>query len=259
MGENDHSLFAGKVQKLEKNVYGSVKGHIRLALVEQDLIDFYEEYSSASLQVFDIGGGSGRFACICARRGHVVRLLDSSHEMIAEAKARAEKLGVSENVTVIQHDFLAESPHSTEKFDLVLLHGSAEWMTSPETAIVRACRHVRPGGCLSLLVFNKDRLTLKHGINGLLLKDKSCNGSKSKNLTPPGAMSPVEIRQILSQFPGRICVQSGIRIFYKFFRKGVSEDVLTEDEWLQQERDYFRQEPFAGLGEHTHFIWQAKL
>ena len=259
MGQNDHSLFAGKVEKLEKNVYGSVKGHIRLALVEQDLIDFYPEYSSSSLQVFDIGGGSGRFACICGRRGHAVRLLDSSHEMIVEAKTRIEQQKLSENITVVQQDFLAESSLGPETFDLVLLHGSAEWMTSPETAIIKACHHVRPGGFLSLLVFNKDRLTLKHGINGLLLKEKSRNRTKWKNLTPPGAMSPDEIRQILSRFSGRICVQSGIRIFYKFFREGVSEQVLTEDEWLLQERCYYRREPFASLGEHTHFIWQAKL
>jgi len=259
MDQNERSLFAGKVERLETNVYGSIKGRIRLALLEQDLKEYCPEFTACSLRILDIGGGSGRFARICAERGHVVLLLDSSEEMVIRAKESIARSGSDENITVIHHDFLAESCIFAEKFDLVLLHGSAEWMSSPAAAIVKACGCVRSGGYLSLLVFNKDRLTLKRGINGMLLQESGQSSKKMNTLTPPGAMSPGDIAHILTNFPGKICNKSGIRVFHKFFRQGVAETVLTPEEWLRQEQLYFRQEPFASLGEHTHFIWQAAL
>ena len=92
----------------------------------------------------------------------------------------------------------------------------------------------------------------------MLLQEKAQSSKKINTLTPPGAMSPDDIIKILTKYPGKMCSKSGIRIFHKFFRQGVSEQVLTPEEWLQQEQLYFRQEPFASLGEHTHIIWQAK-
>lgn len=258
MNQNEPSLFAGKVDRLEKNVYGSVKGQIRLALLEQDLREFCPEFSLRSLRILDIGGGSGRFACICAQLGHEVLLIDSSEEMMARAKERIVRSDLSANVTLVHQDFLAESCSFDEQFDLVLLHGSAEWMSSPKAAITKACGCVRAGGYLSLLVFNNDRLVLKRGINGMLIHENGQSSKKMTSLTPPGAMSPGCVAKILTQYPGKICSKSGIRVFYKFFRQGIPEKVLTPGEWLQQEQLYFRQEPFASLGEHTHFVWQSK-
>jgi len=258
MEQDTHSAFAGRVDRLENNVYGSVKGQIRLALLTQDLREYCPDFTSRSLNILDIGGGSGRFARICAQEGHAVLLLDVSAEMLARAEKSLAESDQEVKITLLRQDFLAEDCLVGKRFDLVLLHGSAEWMSAPEAAIEKACSCVCPGGYLSLLVFNKDRLTLKRGINGMLLQREGKSGRKIHTLTPPGALSPIDITKIIEKYPGKICSKSGIRVFHKFFREGVSEDVLAPDAWLQQERLYFRQEPFASLGEHTHFIWQAK-
>lgn len=257
MDHTGHSLFAGRADRLEKNVYESVKGQIRLALLEQDLHDFCSGFSSFPLRTLDIGGGSGRFARICAERGHGVLLFDSSEEMLALAEREIERIGLEGKISLMHGDYLDETCTFPEQFDLVLLHGAAEWMTSPEAAIEKACGCVRAGGYLSLLVFNKDRLTLKRGINGQLLESRKARHRNENTLMPPGPMSPAEVIHVLEKRNGKILLKSGIRVFHKFFRQGVSEEVLTPAQWLQQERLFYRQEPFASLGEHTHFIWQA--
>lgn len=251
----EHTSFASRVAKLEKNVYESVKGRIRLALLQQDLADFCEGFTAGGLTVLDVGGGSGRFARICADHGHQVTLCDSSPEMLQRAEAEIAGSRLERRISLLPADFLAADCNFTQEFDLVAMHGSVEWMADQEGAIRKGCALVRPGGYLSLLVFNKDRNILKRGINGLLLQPPQ--NSSRNTLTPSGAMSPGEVRLLLGSLAGDMLLQSGIRVFYKFFRQGVAEEALTPDEWLRQERLYYRQEPFSGLGEHTHFIWQT--
>lgn len=250
-----HASFASRVAKLEKNVYETVKGRIRLSLLEQDLLDFCPSFSEGGMQILDVGGGSGRFARICAGRGHRVLLCDSSSDMLRRAEDGMTGFAAAGLIEPRLVDFLSTRCTFSRKFDLVAVHGSAEWMDDPGAAVKKACALVRPGGYLSLLVFNLDRLVFKRGINGLLLQEK--NVSRKNTLTPPGAQSPAELRQLLDDLSGRILLQSGIRIFHKFFREGVDEKALTPEQWLQQERLYYRKEPFSALGEHTHLIWQA--
>lgn len=250
------SQFAGRVAKLEKNVYDSVKGTIRLSLLLQDVADFCPGFSTSSLRVLDIGGGSGRFARICARHGHKVLLCDASEEMLERAAAEMRPAEAELDIELLHADFLSPDCTFSEPYDVVVMHGSAEWMADPQGAIVKALNLVRPGGYLSLLVHNRDRQLLKRGINGLLLQGE--RSPAGNTLTPPGAMSPGELAIILSRFRGEILLQSGIRIFYKFFRQGVSEQVLSAEEWLQQEKLYYRRLPFSALGEHTHIVWRAE-
>jgi len=248
------SVFANRVERLEKNVYGTTKGVIRLTLLKEDIMEYCPGFALGSLRILDIGGGSGHFAKICAERGNSVLLCDSSQKMIDYARERMASHGLEKNIIFLYDDFLAESCSFSAQFDLVLMHGSAEWMASPHSAIMKACSCVRPGGHLSLLVHNKDRLTLKRGINGMLVQETSV---ARKALTPPGSMSSFEIGKVLRERNGRALLQSGMRIFHTFFRHGVEEQVLSPEEWLHQERLYYRQEPFSRLGEHTHVIWQA--
>lgn len=250
MGEN---RFAEYEKKLEQNVYGGLKGQIRMLLLEKDITEMYSPFTSGSLDILDVGGGAGHFAGCCCRNGHRVLLVDSNTKMIEAARqnVRCEPPGEFE---VQEQDFLSESELSVQSFDIVLVHGSAEWMSDPESAIRKACSLVRPGGILSLLIFNSDRNMLKQGINGKLLAGDL--RSKKKKLTPPGAMSPREVHGVLSRCCGKVLLTSGIRIFYGFFRQN-DTSVLSPEEWIEQEMMYYRKEPFNLLGEHTHFIWEA--
>ena len=136
---------------------------------------------------------------------------------------------------------------------MIALHGVAEWMDSPEDAIRKCCTLLKHGGYISLLIYNKNKYILKRGINGRLLK-KDKPQKKRRKLTPTGKMSPLEITAILAELKGEVTLQSGIRIFNNFL-KIIEPLSISPEDWLEQERLYYREEPFASLGEHTHIIW----
>ena len=166
---------------------------------------------------------------------------------------RNKDAALAGEITLLRLDLQEPAIRDHGPFDLVALHGVAEWTAAPAALIRHACTLVRPGGLLSLLVFNPDKLLLKEGINGML----TATGSRPKRgggLTPPGGLSPRLIRGLLAEQGGTLHLQSGIRIFHGFFRE--IAPALDREQWLAQERLHYRREPFAGLGEHSHFLWQ---
>ena len=70
-------------------------------------------------------------------------------------------------------------------------------------------------------------------------------------------MSVEETKQLLEEEHGVVVLQSGIRIFYGFFRQ-IDQQLLTDEQWLAQERSYYRSHPFSLLGEHSHFLCSFK-
>lgn len=246
--------FDSRARRLEDQVYGKDKGLIRLTLIKEDLEDFFPAFLNGGLKILDAGGGAGRFSRSCAGKGHTIVLCDISAEMLAMAAAANKDAALEKDITLLQCSLHDPALLEYGPFDLVALHGVAEWTTAPEEAIRHACALVRPGGMLSLLVFNRDKQLLKEGINGMLIASKKAGSRRRSNLTPPGGLSPQTVRDLLNEQSGTLLLQSGIRIFNGFFRE-IKPDLLPE-EWLAQERLHYRQEPFAGLGEHSHFLWQ---
>lgn len=256
----DNKVFESRVAKLEKNVYESLKGRLRLELLTRDISECCPHFSATGLstcmRILDVGGGSGRFARICAERGHMVTVCDLSSEMLARAEAVNDGQSYLHEIQLVEADFLGDTMLLPKQVDLLLMHGSAEWMLDPEAAILKAISLITPGGYLSLLIFNKDRSMLKRGINGLLLEGEKA--PLRNKLTPPGAASPHETVSLLAKQNGKLLLQSGIRVFHGFFRQ-IDQSLLDPDQWLEQELMYYRQKPFSSLGEHTHFIWQAAV
>jgi S-adenosylmethionine-dependent methyltransferase len=245
--------FDARARCLEDRVYGTDKGYIRLTLIQEDLRDFLPAFPGGGLKVLDAGGGAGRFARCCARLGHRVILCDLSAKMLEMAAVANKDAAPAGEITLLRLDLQDPAIRDHGPFDLVALHGVAEWTAAPEALIRHACTLVRPGGMLSLLVFNPDKLLLKEGINGMLAAARP-RRKQGGGLTPPGGLPPRLIRGLLADQGGTLRLQSGIRIFHGFFRE--IAPVLTREQWLAQERLHYRQEPFAGLGEHSHFLWQ---
>lgn len=237
--------------KYDAHIYSTTKGAIRMQLLLEDLQEYTNLRSDTNLSILDIGAGGGQFSELCLRMGHQVLLCDTSELMLDRARSNLEKYRTQ--VRFLQVDFLSADYLPGEKFDVVLMHGSAEWMTSPEDGIRKACSLLKNGGYLSLMIFNRDRSTLKRGINGQLLD--RLKTKPNRKLTPPEARTPLEIRHMLSKLSGELLLQSGIRIFHGFFRQ-FHVDSLTDDEWIAQERAFYRTPPFSSLGEHTHFVWR---
>jgi len=240
--------------RLEEKVYGSDKGRIRLTLIREDLEEFWPPFASPDLTVLDAGGGSGHFARICARQGHRVLLCDTSRRMLEMAEEANRQEELAGRITLMHGEMTDPDLTARGPFDLVLLHGAAEWTADPEETIRSVSALVRPGGCLSLLVFNRDKHMLKKGINGMLIRNPVKRKRMDRQLTPPEGLSSKAVRSLLAALPGKIRLQSGIRVFHQFFLSQPAS-LLTGEEWLQQERLCYRTSPFNALGEHTHIIW----
>lgn len=247
MSENSFNAYAAK---LERNVYGSLKGRIRLQLLFRDILDFCPAFSSGPLSILDVGGGRGQFAALCADLGHHVLLCEPSEDMLRGAEMDLQDRIEKGRVELLQEDFLIGNSLKGRLFDLVLVHGSAEWMSDTAAAICKGIDLTTPGGFLSLLIFNRDKHAFKLGINGLLLRGAS---SKKKKLIPPGAMSVESVEALLRENRADILLQSGIRVFHGFFRQ-IDQQVISEDEWLEQERQFYRKRPYSLMGEHSHFV-----
>jgi hypothetical protein len=92
----------------------------------------------------------------------------------------------------------------------------------------------------------------KKGINGHLCGH---DPNRKQKLFFPQAQRVTRTIDVSGKQPGKILLQSGIRIFYGFFRESSLTDVSRET-WLMLEQQFYREPPFSSLGQHTHFVWQ---
>lgn len=240
--------------RLEDKIYGTEKGYIRFELLKEDILDYCPAIKEGKWNILDAGGGTGRFSRFCAAMGNRVLHCDISGDMLKRADEVNSSAGLDHLITLKQSSLMDLTTDEGEGFDLVLLHGVAEWMDDPGAAVRHCAGLVKPDGYASLLVYNTNKYILKRGLNGrLLVKDKP--NHKHRKLTPTGRMTPEEIREIFKERTGEVVLQSGIRVFNRFLRS-IIPLTISREEWLQSERLYYREEPFASLGEHSHIIWK---
>jgi SAM-dependent methyltransferase len=106
-----------------------------------------------SLDVVDVGGGTGGFAVPLASLGHSVTVIDPSPDSLAAAQRRAAEAGVP--LRAVQGDVsdlaaVAEGAVGGGA-DLVLCHSVLEYVDSPEAAMTAIAAILRPGGVVSVL------------------------------------------------------------------------------------------------------------
>ncbi|MCH1642151.1 class I SAM-dependent methyltransferase [Paenibacillus timonensis] len=119
--------------------------------IEFDITKRYlDEYVTGDhLQVFDIGGGPGRYTIYLAEKGHQVTLLDLSKRHIEVAREKADERGVSLAGTI--HGNALDLSGIIQTFDVILLMGPLYHLVKEadrKTAVEEALRHLKPGGLL---------------------------------------------------------------------------------------------------------------
>ena len=143
----------------------SERRNVRTAVVWDDLRDVL---GGGSLDVLDIGGGTGVSAVRVAGLGHRVTVVDPSPDALASLGRRADEAGVEvvahqgDLSTLLGPDGLVE-PGSA---DLVLCHGVLEHVADPAAALGTLREVLRPGGTLSLLVAQRHAAVLARAMAG---------------------------------------------------------------------------------------------
>jgi ArsR family transcriptional regulator len=106
-------------------------------------------------RVLDVGTGTGRMLALLDDRAERSVGLDSSHSMLAVARANLERSG-TRNWELRQGD-VHSPPLDACSFDLVVIHQVLHYLDDPSRAIAEAARLVAPGGRLLVVDFAPHR------------------------------------------------------------------------------------------------------
>ncbi len=114
-----------------------------------------DRQAGRTLEVVDVGGGTGGFAVPLAEAGHQVTVVDASPDALAALTRRAAEAGVADRVSAIQGDGdRLAGLIAAGSADLVLCHSLLEVVEDPAQVVGALAATLRPGGAASILVAN---------------------------------------------------------------------------------------------------------
>ena len=120
-------------------------------------------------RVVDVGGGAGQQSIPLAKAGYEIAILDTSAQMLEEARRRLEPEGerVRRRVQLVQGDG-EDMPEvlGAETFDAALCHGVVMYLEDPRPMIRGLAAAVRPGGVVSVLAKNGAALAVRPALKG---------------------------------------------------------------------------------------------
>ncbi len=119
------------------------------------------------LRVIDLGGGTGGLAVPLAVAGHDVTVVDPRPDALASLRRRAAEAQASSRVSAVQGDAeTLESLVGRDRPDLVLCHGTLEYVDDPEATLRLIAGVLAPGGILSLVVPQRSAAVIARALAG---------------------------------------------------------------------------------------------
>jgi S-adenosylmethionine-dependent methyltransferase len=245
MSDRHFDLLA---KRFAEKIYGSAKGAIRLAVLQEDLGEILPH---APLRVLDVGAGLGHMALWLAERGHHVTLAEPAEPMLTAARERFAQAGRQGCFVQLPWQALKEKVEGP--FDLILCHAVLEWLAEPASLLAALHSLTAPAGWLSLAFYNKDALIYRNLLKGHLRKlRRQAFAGEKHSLTP---QRPLDPRELATQLASHWMVErtSGVRIVHDYMAPEFQAR-CTVAELLEMELAYRRHPAFIGLGRYLHWI-----
>ncbi|WP_020209713.1 methyltransferase domain-containing protein [Gilvimarinus chinensis] len=254
----DDRNFDDLAERFNRNIYGGLKGQIRLAVLQRDFADFmpiapYVPLTpNGHLRILDAGGGQGHFSLPLAAAGHSVMLCDISAKMLDKARDRAHDLECLQRVE-FKHQ-AAQTLKADEPFDVVICHALLEWVVQPMELLARLLTKVKPGGYMSVIFYNQHSLVYKNLLRAnykkILNQDyKAYRGS----LTPINPLLPEQVREFCRESGFQQLCCSGIRVFHDYILDPQLR-AADPDAVIQLELAHSRQLPYRDMGRYIHLL-----
>lgn len=246
--------FDGKSHAFARNIYGTTKGRIRLAVLQRDLDALLATLPERPLRILDAGGGFGPLSQPLAALGHQVVLCDLSAEMLALAKQQVSEQGLLGQFEFIQAPIQSLRVAALGQFDLILCHAVLEWVAEQAALLASLEALLKEEGHLSLMFYNRDGLLYHSLVMGHfdyvyadLVK------KRRQKLTPNWPCRPKEVAGWLADLGLVINSRSGVRVLHDYmvdkqFRLEHAEEVIA------MELAHARLEPFMHLGRYIHLV-----
>jgi len=262
--------FDDLAKRFKKNIYGGLKGDIRLAVLDRDcaahlpIAPFYaaNDVAADCWTILDAGGGQGQFSLQLAQAGHKVVICDISAEMLKLAQEQVEQLGLADRVQLIHcalQDLPQNLPQDQQQFDFVICHAVMEWMQEPQSLLPCLLTHLKPEGYLSLTFYNIHSLIYKNLLRTNFKKiiNKDYGGSAG-SLTPINPLDPQQVLDWIGALQLQLLSHSGIRVFHDYI---FNEEHRAREpqKLLQMELEFSQQEPYRSLGRYIHLLAKKTL
>jgi len=123
------------------------------------------EAGRASLDIVDVGGGTGGLAVPFAALGHNVTVIDPSPDALAAAQRRAAEAGA--RLAAVQGEAASlDSVVGPKSADLVICHNVLEYVDSPADAMTAIAAVLRPSATVSVLAANTVAAVLHRALAG---------------------------------------------------------------------------------------------
>jgi S-adenosylmethionine-dependent methyltransferase len=240
---------------------------LRTAVVWGTLERFVAERATgterSTLDVVDVGGGTGGFAVPVAGLGHRVTVVDPSPDALAALQRRVADAGVSHLVTAHQGDAgtLAASL-GEQSVDLVLCHGVLEHVDDPHAAAQDAFAVLRPGGLASLLVEQRLGALVARALSGrfaeaLRLLDDPL-GRAGEHDPLPRRFDETSVLELFSGRNVRVRAVHGVRLFTDLLPGAlVDGDPEAMEALLELERaagHHAAHPALAAIAAHLHVV-----
>lgn len=257
---NDRN-FDDLAHRFQRNVYGGLKGRIRLAVLERDFAEFFPQALTAAvgepLRILDAGGGCGPFSLPMASLGHHVTLCDLSEAMLAMAADTVAASSLQDHVQII-HGPIQALDGAQPPFDLILCHAVLEWVENPQHILRHLTALLKPGAVLSLTFYNRNGIVFKNLLrtNYKKILEQDYAGAKG-SLTPTWPRQPEQVLQWLAGEPLTICCHSGMRVFHDYILDNNNREREPETV-IALELEFSRQMPFRDLGRYQHLLLRKK-
>lgn len=262
---NQDRNFDDLAKRFQKNIYGGLKGEIRLAVLERDFREYFlvapfgENKSPRPLRILDAGGGQGQFSLQFAKAGHSVVICDISAEMLKLAEQEVVLQGLEAQVQLLHcaiQDVARHINTETAKFDVVLCHAVMEWVANPAELLAHLIEYLKPQGFLSLTFYNLHSLIYKNLLrtNFKKIQQQDFGGARG-SLTPINPLYPEQVFEWLNQLPLQTLATSGIRVFHDYI---FNEEHRERDPQsvIELELDLSRKQPYQLLGRYIHVLCQ---
>lgn len=251
--------FDDLAKRFKKNIYGGLKGDIRLAVLERDCsihlpIKPFAQ-SDKTVRILDAGGGQGQFSLRLAAAGHSVVICDISAEMLALAEEQVTSQGLQDKVTLV-HCALQDLPSHLQnaRFDLVICHAVMEWMQDPQELLPCLVNYLMPEAYLSLTFYNLNSLIYKNLLRTNFKKiiEQDYAGQRG-SLTPINPLDPNIVLQWIKDLPVQLLGHSGIRVFHDYIFNEYHRERDPES-LVQLELQFSLIEPYRSLGRYVHLL-----
>jgi len=247
--------FDDLTERFARNIYGSAKGEVRLAIVWQHLLQTLPQLTEGKpLRILDAGCGLGQMGLKLAELGHELVLSDLSEKMVEQTHLLfAEKLPDAE-VQYIHGPVQQMHADELGQFDLVLFHAVLEWVAEPKEILKHLLTLIRPGGDLSLMFYNRDALIFRNLIRGNWRKAESDDlQGEEGGLTPYNPLTLEEVQDWFNEWDLDLLSRAGVRVVYDYMDRKMREARPVE-EVVRIEMKYAQQQPYLQMGRYLHLI-----